>query len=129
MQMTTQTLEQLDAALAQLPATPVTDADLDARATLMARRITLYQAAKATAEANRRPKLQGNLVVNIPASVGSTQLYGKNGRVAHPRVIEGGRIVIDLFIDEFKSLLMHRECGLAWHNANHELLQRLGEMA
>jgi hypothetical protein len=118
------TLQDLDAALARLPATPVTDQDLDARAALMARRIELSQAAKATAEANRQPKPRGNLVISVPAGVGTSHYYSDRGRVAQSRVTEAGAVVLDLFVGEFKALLSSRD-GLLWQNANPDAMRAL----
>jgi len=120
------TLEDLDAELARLPAAPVTDADRDARATLMAARITLDQATKATAAANSRPTLRGNLAVNVPPAIGTSTFYSDRGRVAQARVTEDGRVVLDLFVGEFKSLLMGRD-GLHWQNSNLEAVRALGQ--
>lgn len=120
------TVEDLDAALLRLPATPKTDEDLNARAALMARRIELDQAAKATAEANRQPRPRGNLVVNVPTATGTTNYYSHKGRIAQSRMAEDGRVVLDLFVDEFKSLLMGRD-GLIWQNCNPEVMRALGQ--
>jgi hypothetical protein len=106
------TLNEIDLALAAIPATPTTDADLDARATLTARRIELDQAEKATAAADRLPKLKGNLVVTIPAKLGISHFSSNTGRVVQARS-EGGRRVLDLFQPEFRSLLMSAN-GLLW---------------
>jgi hypothetical protein len=119
------TLDELDAALAKIPATPKTDADLDARAALMAKRCELFQAEKATA-ANSQPKPRGNLVVNVPAGAGLTHMYGIEGRTIQARVADDGRVVIDLFPQEFKSLLADRKYGDLFRKANHECLRRLG---
>lgn len=119
-----QTLQELDDALAQLPASPRTDADLEARATLMARRIDLANSARAVrdAAAGRQPP-RGNLVVNVPAGVDTSHYYGRDGRVAVARIAEDGRAVLDLFLGEFKQLLMDRKHGLDWQNANPEILR------
>jgi hypothetical protein len=114
------TLQELDAALALIPATPKTDADLDARATLTARRIELDQAEKATAAAARLPKLKGNLVVTIPAKLGISHFSSNVGRVVQAR-IEGGRPVLDLFAPEFAALRMGPQ-GLLWEQANSDLM-------
>jgi len=120
------TLEDIDRELARLPATPKTDADLDARAALMARRIQIDQAAKVAADANSRPKPRGNLTVNVPPSMGVSNYYSAQGRSAQSRTTDDGRLVIDLFAGEFKSLLMGRD-GLEWQNANHELLALIAQ--
>jgi hypothetical protein len=124
----TVTLQKLDEALARLPASPVTGEDIEARAALMARRIEVDQSTRAAA-ANSRPQPRGGLVVNVPVNVGTTHLYGRGGRVACSRVAEDGRVVMDLFPDEFKRVLADRKHGHDWHNANPEALRRLGEIA
>jgi hypothetical protein len=117
------TPHELDAEIAALPATPVTDADLNARAVLMAQRIELDQITRATMEANGRPKLRGNLVVNIPDDLSLTNFYGERGRTCQARV-EDGRRVLDLFIGEFQRLLMGRD-GLLWQNCNPDAMRHL----
>jgi hypothetical protein len=118
------TLAELDTELARLPATPITDEDLDARARLTGRRIELIIAAKDVAEAIARPKPRGSLVVYVPENVGISHYYSNTGnRVALSRVTDDGRVVIDLFPAEFKSLLADRQYGLSWESANHEALQ------
>jgi hypothetical protein len=121
------TLQEIDAALAQLPASPKTDADLDARATLMTRRIELDQSIRRAA-ANSRPQPQGDLVVNVPAGAGISHLYGRNGRVVRSRLTEDGRLVLDLSMQEFKHLLMSRQ-GFEWERSNPDAMRRLGEVA
>jgi hypothetical protein len=118
------TLEDIDAELALLPATPVTDADLDARATLMARRIELDQATRATAAENSRPKLRGNLVISIPDGLALTNFYGERGRVCQVRMTEDGHKVLDLFVGEFKNLLMGAD-GLLFQNCNPDAMSHL----
>jgi hypothetical protein len=110
------TLEDIDAE---------TDADLEARHRLMVQRIELDQAARHAA-ANSRPQPRGNLMIYVPPSMGSTTYYGPTGRSAQARVADNGRLVIDLFVGEFKSLLMGRD-GLHWHNSNPEAVRALGQ--
>jgi hypothetical protein len=128
-------LNTIDARLAELPATPVTDADLDARAALMRRRIEIDQAAKATAEANSRPQPRGSLVVNVPPGVGTSHYYSNAttraagsawGRVVQSRVTEKGGVVLDLFPQEFRELLGEKKFGQLWHNHNPEAVHALG---
>jgi hypothetical protein len=121
------TLEDLDAELARLPATPKTDEDLNSRATLMTQRITLDQAAKATAEANRQPKPRGNLVINVPPGVGTSHHYSDRGRVTQSRVTADGSVVLDLFPAEFKQLLMDRRFGEDWYRCNPDAVRALGQ--
>ena len=123
------TLEELDAQLAQLPASPKTDEDLVARAKLMARRIELDNAARSVrdAAAGGQPA-RGNLVVNVPGEIGLSHFYGNKGRVVCARMIEGV-LVLDLFLNEFRTLLSDRRHGLAWQKANDEAVRYMGEMA
>jgi hypothetical protein len=118
------TLEKLDEALALLPATPTTDSDLDRRAALMAQRITLDQATRAAA-ANSRPQPRGGLIVNVPPGVGTSHYYSNRARVAQSRVTEDGRVVLDLFPQEFRTLLSDRRFGQLWHDENPEALSQL----
>ena len=118
------TLQEIEAALAQLPASPKTDADLDARATLMARRIELDQSIRRAA-ANSRPQPRGGLIVNVPPGVGTSHYYSNRARVAQSRVTEDGRVVLDLFPQEFRTLLSDRRFGQLWHDENPEALSQL----
>lgn len=99
------------------------------RGRLTARKIELERAAQAVRDAERggTPR-KGNLVVTVPDSVGLSHYQGKTGRVAMARV-EDGRVVIDLFADEFKSLLTDRKFGRDWHDANTALLAQIAEAA
>jgi hypothetical protein len=115
------TLEEIDAALAKIPATPVTDADFDERSRLMAQRCELEQAEKAAAAAaNSKPKPRGNLIVTIPAKLGISHFSSNTGRVVQARS-EGGRTVLDLFAPEFAALRMGPQ-GLLWEQANSDLM-------
>jgi hypothetical protein len=118
------TLEELDAALLLLPRSPVTQEDIEARAMLTRRRHELAVAARDAAAASNRHQPVGNFVVSVPAGIGVTHFYGKGGRVVCSRMTEEG-VVLDLFPDEFKTLLADGKHGLAWHNANPEALRRL----
>jgi len=64
--------------------------------------------------------------VNVPPSMGVSNYYSAQGRSAQSRTTDDGRLVIDLFAGEFKSLLMGRD-GLEWQNANHELLALIAQ--
>jgi hypothetical protein len=114
------TLNEIDLALAAIPATPSTDADFDARSRLVAHRIDVEQAEKAAAHAASLPKVTGNLVVTIPAKLGVTDFVSVNGRVAKARM-DSGRVVLDLFAPEFASLRAGPQ-GLLWERANADLM-------
>jgi hypothetical protein len=121
------TLQDIDAALLRLPATPKTDEDLEARHRLMVRRIELDQAQRAKAAADRLPKQRGNLVVFVPDGFGISHYHGAGGRVVQSRV-EGDCVVLDLFPAEFRTLLADRSHGLAWLKANEESVVALGQL-
>jgi hypothetical protein len=132
-------LDTLDARLAELPATPITDSDLEERATLMRRRIEIDQAAKATAQANRYPQPRGSLVVYVPPEAGTSHYYSNQnatnrtagsawGRVVQSRVAEDGRVVLDLFPQEFKDLLGDKKFGQLWHDYNSDALHSLSQL-
>jgi len=100
------------------------------RARLTERRIELDNAARAVRDAasGRQPP-RGNLVINVPDGVGISHFYGNGGRLCCSRVADDGRLVLDLFMNEFRNLLASRQHGRAWETANPEALQRLGEVA
>jgi hypothetical protein len=123
--MTTFELQKLDEEIARIPTPPVTDEDFDRRANLMARRITLDQDIRAAA-ANSRPQPRGNLVVNVPDGSGISHFYGTGGRLCQTRITDDGRVVLDLFMAEFRNLLASRQHGLDWQNANPDAIALLG---
>jgi hypothetical protein len=131
-------LNTIDARLAELPATPITDSDLEERARLMARRIALDQAAKAESQASKYPQPRGSLVVYVPPEAGTSHYYSNQnatnrtagsawGRVVQSRVAEDGRVVLDLFPQEFRDLLGDKRFGQLWHNYNPEAVHALGQ--
>jgi hypothetical protein len=127
--MTTFELQKLDEEISRIPASPVTDHDFDLRAKLMARRGQLDQQirAAAAAAANSRHQRHGNLVVNVPDGAGISHFFGTGGRVCQARMTEDGRVVLDLFLDEFRTLLSDRHHGLAWQKANPEAVRQMGD--
>lgn len=123
--MTTE-LQKLDEEIARIPTSKLTDADFDRRTALVTKRIELENAARAArdAAAGKQPP-KGNIAVIVPEGMGISHFYGHNGRVACARVAEGGQIVLDLFVDEFRNLLVGGR-GLDWQNANPEATALLG---
>ena len=71
---------------------------------------------------------RGNLVVNVPGEIGLSHFYGNRGRVVCARVTEDGILVLDLFMDEFRTLLSDRHHGLAWLKANPEAVRQMGDV-
>jgi hypothetical protein len=120
------TLEEIDAELVRLPTTPTNDADFNARAALMARRCELDQAARAAA--NRQPKPRGNLQVFVPPTLGISHFISERGREAQARMTEEGRLVLDLFVGEFKGLLSGQNGhSLLWQECNPDAMRALGQ--
>jgi hypothetical protein len=117
----TAALQKLDEELARLPASPTTDHDFDRRAELMAKRVQLDWAIR-NAAANSRPQPRGNLEINVPNGSGLTHYYGTGGRVVCARVAGDGRLILDLFQAEFRSLLSGAN-GLAWQACNPDVLR------
>ncbi len=96
------------------------------RGRLTSRKIELENAARAVrdAAAGRQPP-RGNMVITVPDGIGTTHYYGKD-RVVCSR-IEGGRTVLDLHPQEFRSLLNDRHHGLRWQESNPEAVRQLAE--
>lgn len=108
-------LDTIDARLAELPATPVTDSDLDERARLMIRRCELAQAARA---APPKAAPAGTVTVFLPDSSGATHMYDIAGREFRAHDLDGRR-VIDIPPVMFRSLLAGPH-GQDWDLANRE---------
>jgi len=123
MTTTTITIDALENQLAELRAAEVVEAD--ARAAIIMRKSEAEQAARAASFEASRPKLRGNLVVNVPDDNGLSHFYGERGRVCQVRMTEDGRKVLDLFFGEFKTLLMGQD-GLSWQNCNPDAMRSLG---
>jgi hypothetical protein len=75
--------------------------DIDRRAELMARRITLDQAARA---APPRPAANTGFTVVVPESLGLTDIVDEAGRRFQTRFVDGRR-VIDMMPSTFRALL------------------------
>ena len=115
------TLEQIDAELAKLPASPKTDHDIQARAALMQKRYELEnQQRKANAQASR-PKPQ--IIVNAIEEFGC--LHAADGEFYYPEIAEDGRRIVRLrHWGDFLGLLRGRD-GIRWQSINSEALQQL----
>jgi hypothetical protein len=88
--------------------------ELEERAALMGRRITLDQIARAPAP--RAEPLTGFSVV-VPPNMGLSDIVDGNGRQYKVRVDDDGRVVVDITPGVFKILLMGSS-GLDWERAN-----------
>jgi hypothetical protein len=108
-------LDTIDARLAELPATPVTDSDLDERARLMIRRCELAQAARA---APPKAAPAGTVTVFLPDSSGATHMYDIAGREFRAHDLDGRR-VIDIPPAMFRHLLTGSH-GQDWERANQD---------
>jgi hypothetical protein len=108
-------LDTIDARLAELPATPVTDADLDERARLTVQRYELAQAARA---APPKAAPAGCVTVFLPDSSGATHMYDIAGREYRTHDLDGRR-VIDIQPVMFRSLLAGSH-GQDWELANQD---------
>jgi hypothetical protein len=113
-------LQEIDAALAALPASPVTDADLLARANLMRRRGELIGAALTE---SARPRVHpGNLVVSVPEGISC--VYTMSGITRVTETVDG-RQIIRMTTAEFRNLLSGGTMGQQWALANPEIMRQL----
>jgi hypothetical protein len=87
---------------------------LDRRAELMAARITLDQAQRATPPRVEPP---AGFTVNIPDNLGISDIIDQAGRKFQARSSIDGRRVIDIMPSTFRALLQGPH-GLDWSNAN-----------
>ena len=115
-------LEQIDAALAAMPASPTTDEDIEARAALAWKRGELISAALTDAA---RPHVRpGNLMVNVPEGVSCVCTMHGVTRVTE--TVDGCQI-IRMTAGEFRSLIGGATGG-AWAAANAHILAQLAEL-
>jgi hypothetical protein len=108
-----ETVETLDEKIASLPRSPVTPEDITARATLMAKRIELDQARRASPPRVEQPT---GLVLNIPENVSCYEIQHQ-GRTFRARALPDGRRVIDVTPSLFHALVASAH-GQDWANAN-----------
>lgn len=108
------TIEEIDLALARLPASPEAPEDVDARATLMWKRCALESAerkAAADRDAAERNARWGLPPVDVPGEVNC--VVTNNGRTVYAEVVDGRR-VMRLTSAEVRALGPH------WINLNPE---------
>ncbi|WP_050420310.1 hypothetical protein [Bradyrhizobium tropiciagri] len=124
------TLNEVDAELQRLPASPETDRDLLARAAMMRRRLELLAIdAKQSREAP--PPSPALFEVNIPPDVGATCIWSLDRRKYFYPEERHGRMVIMLPWETFHKLAFSTRgktagaTGAAWLAANPHLVDRL----
>jgi hypothetical protein len=111
------TLEEIDAALMRLPASPTTPEDIEARHVMMVKRFAVHDAArKAAAEraAAEKRKQWGLPLVNVPGDIDCVMLPGRTILVD----IVDGRRVAQLTMGELRHLSISNQ---TWLNINPEL--------
>jgi hypothetical protein len=113
------TLEQIDAALAALPASPVTDEGISARADLMWKRGEIISTR--LTEAARPCVVPGNLEVVVPAGVSC--VYTGHGLTRMTETVDN-RQVIYMTAGEFRALI-GGQTGGAWVAENPEIVRQL----
>jgi hypothetical protein len=113
--MTTfKTVDQIDAAMLLLPASPVTGEDIEARATLMKRRCELDQAERAPAPRKEPPT---GFTIVVPPNMGLSDIIDTaSGRTYKARILDG-KLVVDATPQIFKMLLAGAH-GKDWEQAN-----------
>jgi hypothetical protein len=115
------TLEEIDAELMRLPASPTTPEDIEARHVLMVKRFAVQDAArKAAAERAAADKKQtwGLPLVNVPGDIDCVMLPGRTILVD----IVDGRRVAQLTTAEMLQLSMSND---AWLKINPDLARSL----
>jgi hypothetical protein len=120
------TLDEIDKELMRLPASPVRDEDIGARAELMTKRIELVSAQRAAAEA---PKpLSSTVPVNVPDDLGG--ILTSTGSYIFAEIVDGKR-VIKMPWGDFHALVTARRNSSSRHppdilaTMNPELLLQL----
>jgi hypothetical protein len=113
------TLEEIDSALARLPASPVTGEEVGKRADLMIKRFAALDAARevvACRDAAERNRYWGFPLANVPDDVHCVMF--DNGRIVYSEIVDGRR-VIKLTPNELRLLSMS---NTAWAQLNADLV-------
>jgi hypothetical protein len=113
------TLEEIDAALAALPASPVTRDQILERAALMRRRIELVDVAR---RPEAMPPVPHEIAVVTPAGISC--ILTAADKVLYAEFIDG-RPAIKMGWPDFSRLVRSPNGGHLWANANPGLLQQL----
>jgi hypothetical protein len=116
------TLEEIDAELMRLPASPTTPEDTEARAAMMQRRFDVEAGAlRAAAEraAAEKKKAWGLPLVNVPGDLSCVML--PNGRTVFADFVDGRRVMQLLPGD----LLLLSVGNQAWLDLNPDLARTL----
>jgi hypothetical protein len=83
------TIDEIDAELMRLPASPTEPEDIEARATMMTTRIELVNAQRAAASAPA--PLPSTVPVNVPDDLGG--ILSKTGRYIFAEILDGKRVI------------------------------------
>jgi hypothetical protein len=119
--MTLETLEDVERALLEVPATPTTDADLEKRRELMVQRLELIEAKAATdAALKARTRLSDTSPITIGCPFELTHFLTLDGQLRPVERDANGRRVVRLNNwNDFRALLASGD-GLRWEQANSE---------
>jgi hypothetical protein len=93
------------------------------RSQLLMRKIDLAAAKRAVADAmvGRAPR-RGDMVVRVPDNLTLSHFYGQDGRCTTVRLDESGHRVIDIFSDEWMTLIRGPD-GQLWEASNAEAVR------
>jgi hypothetical protein len=125
----TMTLNEINTALLKIPATPVSDADIEARASLARQRGEIIEAERAKAAA---PKpIAGAVAVAVPDELGGIISYS-TGRFLHAEIVDGRRVIRMPIVDFHKLMTSGKNGGginlpAVIGQLNAQLVSSLGE--
>jgi hypothetical protein len=100
---------------------------LELRAELVARRLTILsdQTAAIAAAVTRKQFAGAGLAVKVPPELGITHHYGIQNRPVVARLADDGSTVLDLFLEEFVSLVRQKQNGALWESYNGAVMRQI----
>jgi hypothetical protein len=100
---------------------------LEIRAELTARRLTILndQTAAIAAAVTRKQFAGAGLAVRVPPELGITHHFGIQNRPVVARLADDGTTVLDLFLEEFVSLIRQKQNGALWEQHNGAVMRQI----
>ena len=102
---------------------------LEVRAELAARRLTILndQTAAIAAAVAKQRFAGAALAVVIPPELGITHHFGIDNRPVMARATDDGRMVLDLFLQEYVTLIRQKANGALWERYNGAVTRQIAE--
>ena len=102
---------------------------LELRAELVGRRLKIIndQTAAIAAAVAKSEFAGAGLVVVIPPELGITHHFGIKNRAVVARPAGDGTMVLDLFLEEYVTLVRQKKNGLLWEQYNGKVARQISE--